>query len=234
MVWTEKHDMLLCREIITADLFTDIKKGTARRSAKWAAIAEALVAVKDIDVPFRVDKRAVRDRYNLLAERMRIKIKNEEKASSISPTRSEVEEALEYLIEKEDAFDEIHKNNMNRKDDVAEREKAEELRNVAMESLGTTKRRKEDEKENSLDCKQPKRRRSAGSETMAYLRKKSKKERQGRAEEIELRKAQLELEQKNEMMFCKCCNNSNNNKSKLLQCCSSNNSNSNNSRLNFP
>ena len=65
-----------------------------------------------------------------------------------------------------------------------------------MESLGTTKRRKEDEKENSVDCKQPKRRRSAGSETVAYLREKSEKERQGRAEEIELRKAQLELEQK--------------------------------------
>ena len=60
-MWTEKHDMLLCREIRT-DPFTDIKKGTTQRSAKWAAIAEALVAVKDIDVPFRVDKRAVRDR----------------------------------------------------------------------------------------------------------------------------------------------------------------------------
>ena len=62
MLWTEKHDMLLCREIITTEPFTDIKKGTTPRSAKWAAIAEALVAVKDIDVPFRVDKRAVRDR----------------------------------------------------------------------------------------------------------------------------------------------------------------------------
>ena len=135
-------------------------------------------------------------RYNLLAERMRIKIKNEEKASGISPTRSEVEEALEYLIEKEDASDEIHKNNMNRKDVMAEREKAEEVRKVAMESLGTTKRRKEDEKENAVDCKQPKRRCSAESETVAYLREKSEKERQERAEEIELRKARLELERK--------------------------------------
>ena len=169
-------------------------------------------------------------RYNLLAERTRMKIKNEEKASGMSPTRSEVEEALEYLIEKEDACDEIHKNNMNRKDDMAEREKAKEVRKVAMESLGTTKRRKEDEKENSVDCKQPKRKRSAVSETVACLLEKSEKERQERAEEIELRKAQLELEQKkNTMMFCKCCNsNNNNNKCKLLQCCSSNNS-----RLNF-
>ena len=162
---------------------------------------------------------------------MRTKIKNEEKASGISPTRSEVEEALEYLIEKEDASDEIHKNNMNRK----EREKTEEVRKVAMESLGTTTRRKENEKENSVDCK-PKRRRSAGSETVAYLREKSVKERQGKAEEIELRKAQLELEQKKTLMCCNSDSNSsssnNNNKCKLLQCFSSSNSNSN-SRLNF-
>ena len=104
---------------------------------------------------------------------MRTKTKNEEKASGISPTRLEVEEALEYLIEKEDASDEIHKNNMNRKNDVAEREKAEEVRKVAMENLGTTNRRKENEKENSLECKQPKTRRSAGSEIVAYLREKS-------------------------------------------------------------
>jgi hypothetical protein len=64
MVWSEKHDIWLCPEIITADPFTDIRKGTTQRSAKWEAIAEALVSVRDIDVPFRVDKRAVRDRYD--------------------------------------------------------------------------------------------------------------------------------------------------------------------------
>ena len=87
---------------------------------------------------------------------MRIKTKNEETASGISPTRSEVEEAFEYLIEKEDASDEIHKNNMNRKDDMAEREKAEEVRKVATESLGTTKRRKEDEKKILWTANNPK------------------------------------------------------------------------------
>ena len=54
--------MAICRFERRKKPFTDIKKGTTQRSAKWAAIAEALVAVKDIDVRFRVDKRAVRDR----------------------------------------------------------------------------------------------------------------------------------------------------------------------------
>ena len=45
MVWSEKHDIFLCREIITADPFTDIRKGTIQRKPKWAAIAEAPVSV---------------------------------------------------------------------------------------------------------------------------------------------------------------------------------------------
>jgi len=101
---------------------------------------------------------------------------------------------LEYLIGKEDASDEIHKNSLNKKDDLVEREKAEEMRKVAMESLGATKKRKGDQKENST--KEPKRRRSSGNETVAFLREKAEKDMNSRASEIELRKAQLELEAK--------------------------------------
>ena len=87
---------------------------------------------------------------------MRTKTKNEEKASGISPTRSEVEEELEYLIEKEDASDEIRKNNMNRKNYVAEREKAEEVRKVAMESLGTQREEKRMKKQILWTANNPK------------------------------------------------------------------------------
>ena len=41
MVCSEKHDILLCREVITTDPLTAIKKGTIQCSAKWEAIAEA-------------------------------------------------------------------------------------------------------------------------------------------------------------------------------------------------
>ena len=105
---------------------------------------------------------------------MRLKMKHEEKANGISPTRSELEEALEYLIEKEDSSDEIHRNNLNKKDELVERTKAEEVRKVAMVRLGATKNRRADEKENVN--KEPKRRRSAGSETVAFLREKTEKD----------------------------------------------------------
>lgn len=87
--------------------------------------------------------------------------------SGISPTRSELEEALECLLEKDNSSDEIHRDNLNKKDELVERTKAEEVRKVAMESLGATKKRRVDEKENVN--KEPNRRRKAGSETVAFL-----------------------------------------------------------------
>ena len=57
---------------------------------------------------------------------MRLKIKNEEKASGLSPTSSEIEEALEYLVEEEDSSDEIHRKNLNKKDQLVGRTKAED------------------------------------------------------------------------------------------------------------
>ena len=64
---------------------------------------------------------------------------------------------------------------------------------MARESVGATKKRRANEKENVN--KEPKRRRSAGSETVAFLReKKTEKDTNARAADNELRKAQLELD----------------------------------------
>ena len=87
--------------------------------------------------------------------------------SGISPTGSELGEALECLIEKDDNSDEIHRHKLHKKDELVERTKAEEVRKVAMESLGATKKRRVDEKENVN--KEPNRRPTAGSETVAFL-----------------------------------------------------------------
>ena len=54
---------------------------------------------------FKVDKRAVRDRYNLLSKELRNKSNREEKESGIETDMTEVEMALEELIEKQDAVE---------------------------------------------------------------------------------------------------------------------------------
>lgn len=64
MTWSTVHDEMLCREILVVDPFTGTKKGTVARGTRWEEVAENLNKIQQIY--FKVDKRAVRDRYNLL------------------------------------------------------------------------------------------------------------------------------------------------------------------------
>ena len=57
---------MLCREILVVDPFTGTKKGTVTRGTKWKEVAENLKKIQQ--GYFKVDKRAVRDRYNLLTK----------------------------------------------------------------------------------------------------------------------------------------------------------------------
>jgi hypothetical protein len=101
MFWTEEHDLMLCREILAVDPFTGTKKGTVQRGAKWKEIVDNLMKV---EIPkFKVDTRAVRDRYTLLSQIVKRNLREEEQASGIDTDMTEVEDALEDILEIEDA-----------------------------------------------------------------------------------------------------------------------------------
>jgi hypothetical protein len=121
MSWTEQHDSRLCGEISLIYPFTGTKKGTVQRGKKWDEVAINLSKLED--PIFKVDKRAVRDRYNLLSQRYRKKMKEEEKASGVSPEITEVEMALDSIIEAEDAAEEENQNQTAIKRDKADEEK---------------------------------------------------------------------------------------------------------------
>lgn len=187
MVWTEMHDKLLCREIIGVDVFTGTKKGTTKRSAKWADVVENLT---NVESDFKVDNRAVRDRYNLLSCNLRRKLKTEVKESGIAVGMSEVETALEELIEKEDASEELrHEAKANKLATECDRAKAEDMKKKAMERLGETQKRKSGETSGSCGIPAKKTRRS-GSETMVYLKEKQEKM-------LEMENRKLELQERN-------------------------------------
>ncbi len=61
---TTAHDQMLCREILVTDPFSRTRS-TVARGTKWEEVAENLNKIKEIY--FKVDKRVVRDRYNLLS-----------------------------------------------------------------------------------------------------------------------------------------------------------------------
>ena len=177
------HDEMLCREIIGVDVFSGTKKGTVKRSAKWAEVVDNLENVKELH--FKVDNRAVRDRYNLLSSNLRRKLKREQKESGIVVDMSEVEKALESLIEKEDAAEELRQEGKLKKvANEAERMNAEDIRKKAMESLGETQKRK-----NAESGMKPRKKRSNGSDTVNYLKEKHEKM-------LEVEKKKLEMEEK--------------------------------------
>ena len=110
---------------MVVDPFTGTKKGTVARGTKWEEVAENLNKIQQ--VYFKVHKRAVRDRYNLLSRDLRDKLKREEKESGIETDLTEVEMALEELIEKEDAAETERRvvENQRKIKDSQDRENAE-------------------------------------------------------------------------------------------------------------
>lgn len=183
MIWTDEHDVMLCRQILGVDVFNGTKKGTVNRSAKWSEVVEYLSMAEEIS--FKVDNRAVRDRYNLLSTNLRRKLKKEEKASGIAVEMSEVERALEELMEKEDAAEELRQEGkMKKLANEKDRGNAEDIRKKAMESLGETQKRKSDESGGTTPGKKT---RSNGSDTIRYL-----KEKQERMVEVETKRLDME------------------------------------------
>ena len=159
---------MLCREILVTNPFTGTKRGTVARGTKWEQVAENLNKVELVH--FKVDKRSVRDRYNHLAKILRKRLSDKKKESGIDTEMTDIEHALEELIEIEDAAetDQAAVNEQKNRKINQDRENAEDIWKTAMEKLGQTKKRKaEDGEERKW------KRRSTGSETLNFLRGKN-------------------------------------------------------------
>ena len=107
MEWTEQHDSILCQEILVLEPFK-VKKGSIARGQIWDKIANNLNGLQHPQ--FRAMKRSVRERYTLLSDKFRAKMRDEEKASGRDTDLSDVEKALEGIVEKEDVVEETAQN----------------------------------------------------------------------------------------------------------------------------
>ena len=134
MEWTEQHDNILCQEILVLEPFK-AKKGSIARGQIWDKIANNLNSLQHPQ--FRVTKRSVRERYTLLSDKFRAKMRDEEKASGIDIDLSDVEKALVEIREKEAVFEETMQNDKKNINNA----KAAEIRYRALENLGKTQKR---------------------------------------------------------------------------------------------
>lgn len=180
--WSEQHDDLLLREVLVVEPFK-YKPGSPRRGQAWTQIADILNSIEE--PKFRVNQRAVRDRYNLLEKGFKKKISEEERASGINPPElTDLELAIQEIIEKScNAANEYTQCNTDN-----EKQKAEEMRRKSLETFSETKAR--------LDCSdddipKAKKSRGSGSETMAFLSKKAESDLELRREELRLKHEEL-------------------------------------------
>ena len=102
MYWTKDHDLLLVREVLTVDPYSQ-PKGSRERAKLWEEIALNLSAVSE--PRFSVSVRSVRDRVNLvLIKKHKRKVAEESKASGIAVDEpSEFDAAIEEICEKAEA-----------------------------------------------------------------------------------------------------------------------------------
>ena len=101
---------------------------------------------------------------------------------------SEVETALEEIIEKEDASEEDQgcESEGKRKRRQQDRENTQDIRRKAMERLGKTQVKEESNRK----------RRSNGSDTLAYSREKNETLQEIRKEDLDLKKKEIEQDKK--------------------------------------
>ncbi|XP_046862100.1 uncharacterized protein LOC124455508 [Xenia sp. Carnegie-2017] len=164
MTWTNEHNEILVREMYLFQPW-NFKKGSQQRGNAWKMISDSL---NDMDHPkFNVTQKSVRDHYTLLQKQQKKRLREEEKASGISPEPSAKQ----------------------KQNSVAEVEKAVEMRQQSMETLAETYKRKFQ----SNNGEKPKRRMSSnGSEIIAYLQQKSRVDAELKREELMLKKAEAD------------------------------------------
>ncbi|PFX16294.1 hypothetical protein AWC38_SpisGene19446 [Stylophora pistillata] len=191
MEWTDDHDHSLCQEILALEPFKT-KKGSIARGQIWEKIARSLNSLK---IPrFKVNKRSVRERYTLLIEKLKKKLKEEKEVCGIHTDMSDVEKALEEILEKEADTENSLEVDQKKEDNV----KAGEMRNRAMESMRSTQKRKDGDEVEDVENAQPKRKvtRKSGGDTVAYLREKNDMDQKWKAEELKLQMQRLDVKRR--------------------------------------
>ena len=196
MKWTEDHDLTLCGEVLLQEPFKH-PKNSKERGEVWAQIA---LNLNSLASPiFKVSKRSVRDRLTLLQTKYKDKIREEERASGIDCEETQLDAAVEEILDKEKAAD-MERNEQAgtlTKKHQSEKASAEEVRRQAMERLGKTQKRNADSEEE----KPSKRGKRRSSDAVEYLKEKFELESKLRKDEMEFKKneQQMLMDQQSQM-----------------------------------
>ena len=188
MEWTEQKDVMLAREILLCEPFK-YRAGSKERGSVWSQIATNL----NTHPGFTVSQRAVRDRFGILEKKAKKRKREIENGTGISPEDSELDLALEEIIEKWEAADQEFQldNQSKAKKLEKDKETAEEMWRMSLKTRGASKKRKSDP-DGSAEEERCKKRRG-GSDTVQFLKKHSEMDLRFKGEELEAKKSEQSL-----------------------------------------
>ena len=193
MAWTYEHDIMLCREILVEEPFR-YKAGTREKCQVWDKIANNLNK-NCTGLRFSVNQRGVRDRFAVIERAYKRKMAAEERESGTNPEPTELDQAVESIIERsEGAQIEIEKVDEGKKRQAEkEKETAESIRRGQWKDW----LRPETELGEGLRKK-----RRIGIETghMEPFKEKSERELSYRGDKMKLKRKELELRERELML----------------------------------
>ena len=177
MNWTEEKDTLMMREVAFNGLLLH-KPGSKERGQGWQQVANRLSTEEGF---LTITQRGVRERLTNIMKKHKTKMNREKNETGVGgnvPTEYEV--LLEELINiNDDTIARVDDENEKKKTEAeVEKAKATEIRQIAMERMGETQKRK-----NKESPPAEKKCRRTSLDTMAFLREKLEADKENKAQE---------------------------------------------------
>lgn len=190
MEWNAAKDIKLCQEVLQIEPYK-AKEKTVQRAQAWQKVADNL----NKQAEFKVTKRGVSDHLKILVEKFKKKTSQELKASGISPQPTELDRLLEEIVERMEASEQSRDEEDDKEREKIRKEQAQakDVRLKAMESLSQTKKRVDSTGDGESPPK-AKKRRSNGTEMVAYLRERASEEVGLKERDIAMKEMQIEKE----------------------------------------
>lgn len=197
MKWTDFIDTILTREILVIEPYQFTPK-SKERGQSWSEVA---LNVKQALLPesYNITQRSSRDRFNLLLAKHKTKQRKDISASGISPEQTELDAALDDLLERVEEAEKRHASNATEKKSQEDQQKqhAEEVRRMSLETYSETRKRTADDGV----APKKKRTRSTGSDVINFLRESREQKDNSQTAMLNLMSHQIELQQQQMQAF---------------------------------
>ena len=191
--WPADLSDKLCREVFFLRPYSYPPRSNERKDT-WNLIYDNLWSLPDFKT-LGFELKAVKDHLDGLIRKRAAEVKKESTLTGLGDAvdKTPLQDLLDQLsedIEKETEL-QTEKTDAKRTNDEKEKEKAVEVRQKAMESMGET--RKRNRENGDSETTPPSAKRRSGTETLMYLQEKSAALQKSKEEEARLKKEELEL-----------------------------------------